>query len=78
MTWCSASQKDLDPRGEGFHEAFQELSRAVVRDISLLVEQRCGASYISLRPPIGSALARHPGFPPTARGWLFRTLEFRD
>jgi hypothetical protein len=78
MTWCSASQKDLDPRGEDFHEVFQKLSRAVVRDISLLVEQRCGLSDISLRPPTGSAFPRYPGFPPAARGWLFRTLEFRD
>jgi hypothetical protein len=74
MTWFSAGQKDLDPRGEGFHEAFQELSRVVVRDISLLVEQRCGAD-ISLRPPIGSALARYPG---RGAGCLSRTLEFRD
>jgi hypothetical protein len=74
MTWCSASQKDLDPRGEDFHEVFQKLSRAVVRDISLLVEQRCGASYISLRPPTGPALARYPGLPPSRCGLLIPNL----
>ena len=46
---ASAGQMYFDPGREGFHEAFQELSRALVRDISFLVEEGCSASDVGLR-----------------------------